>query len=99
VTFLGDGRFEYQLGKRLSWLKFLIFLSSCKYRDSRAIDQVVAGFPPWRPGFDPKSSHVRFVVKKVALGQVCSEYFGFPCQSSLHEMLHTHLLSWAGIIG
>jgi hypothetical protein len=24
---------------------------------------------------------VRFVVAKVALGQVFSEYFGFPCQS------------------
>jgi hypothetical protein len=26
---------------------------------------------------------VEFVVDKVALGQVFSEYFGFPCQSSL----------------
>jgi hypothetical protein len=25
-----------------------------------------------------------FVVDKVALGQVFSEYFGFPCQSSFH---------------
>jgi hypothetical protein len=25
---------------------------------------------------------VKFVVDKVALGQVFSEYFGFPCQSS-----------------
>jgi hypothetical protein len=28
---------------------------------------------------------VGFVVDKVALGQVFSEYFGFPCQSSFHE--------------
>jgi hypothetical protein len=27
---------------------------------------------------------VGFVVNKVALGQVFSEYFGFPCQSSFH---------------
>jgi hypothetical protein len=27
------------------------------------------------------SDHVGFVVDKVALGQVFSEYFGFPCQS------------------
>jgi hypothetical protein len=26
-----------------------------------------------------------FVVDKVALGQVFSEYFGFPCQSSFHQ--------------
>jgi hypothetical protein len=28
-----------------------------------------------------------FVVDKVALGQVFSEYFGFPCQSSFHKFL------------
>jgi hypothetical protein len=28
-----------------------------------------------------------FVVEKAALGQVFSEYFGFPCQS-LHQFLH-----------
>jgi hypothetical protein len=28
-----------------------------------------------------------FVVAKVALGQVFSEYFGFPCQSSFHQLL------------
>jgi hypothetical protein len=36
---------------------------------------------------------VGFVVDKVALGQVFSEYFGFPCQSSFHRLLHTHHLS------
>jgi hypothetical protein len=36
------------------------------------------------PGFEPKSGHVGFVVDKVALGQVFSEYFSFPCQSSFH---------------
>jgi hypothetical protein len=29
---------------------------------------------------DPESVHVGFVVDKVALGQVFSEYFGFSCQ-------------------
>jgi hypothetical protein len=29
-----------------------------------------------------------FVVDKVALGQVFSEHFGFPCQSSFHQILH-----------
>jgi hypothetical protein len=51
--------------------------------DGRAIAQAAshwlltaaaAGFIPW-------SSHVEFVVYKVALGQVFSEYLGFPCQS------------------
>jgi hypothetical protein len=30
------------------------------------------------------------VVGKVALGQVFSEYFGFPCQSSFHQFIHNH---------
>jgi hypothetical protein len=31
------------------------------------------------------------VVDKVALGQVFSEYFGFPCQNrSFHQLLHHH---------
>jgi hypothetical protein len=36
--------------------------------------------PPRRPGFEPGPGHVGFVVDKVALEQVFSEYFGFPCQ-------------------
>jgi hypothetical protein len=33
---------------------------------------------------------VGFVVDKVVLGQVFSEYFGFPSQSSFHQILHHH---------
>jgi hypothetical protein len=42
-----------------------------------------------------------FVVDKVALGQVFSGFFGFPCQSSFHQLLqsHYHLSSGPGIIG
>jgi hypothetical protein len=29
----------------------------------------------------------------VVLGQVFSEYFGFPCQFSFHRLLHIHHLS------
>jgi hypothetical protein len=44
---------------------------------------------------------VGFVVDKVALGQVFSAYFGFPCQSSFHQLLNNrpHLSSGAGTIG
>jgi hypothetical protein len=56
--------------------------------------------PPRQPGIDPRSGHVGFVVDKVALGQDFSEYFGFPCQSSFHLLLHNHhLSSGAGTIG
>jgi hypothetical protein len=54
------------------------------------LKQLVTGFPPWRPRFEPRSG---YVVDKVALGQVFSNYFGFPCQSSFHQLVHTHHLS------
>jgi hypothetical protein len=55
----------------------------------------------FQSGFDPGSGQVEFVVDKVALGQVFSEYFGFPCQTSFHQLLHNHphLSSGAGTIG
>jgi hypothetical protein len=61
----------------------------------------VAGFPPRRPGFETRSGHVGFVVDRVALGQVFSEYVGFPCQFSFHRLLHIHhhLSSGADTIG
>jgi hypothetical protein len=46
---------------------------------------------------------VGFVVDKVALGQVFSEYFNFPCQLAFHRLLHNHhhhhLTSRAATIG
>jgi hypothetical protein len=40
------------------------------------------------------------VVDKFALGQVFSEYLGFPCQFSFHRLfhIHLHLSSGAGTI-
>jgi hypothetical protein len=53
-----------------------------------------------RGGPGSRSGHVGFVVYKVALRQVFSEYFGFPCQFSFRRLLHTHhLSSGAGAIG
>jgi hypothetical protein len=37
-----------------------------------------------------RSGHVGFVVDKMALGQVPSAYFGFPCQSSFYQIPHPH---------
>jgi hypothetical protein len=50
----------------------------------------MAGFPPWRPGFNPKLDYVEFVVGKVALRRVSPEYFGFPSQFSFCQLLHIH---------
>jgi hypothetical protein len=55
----------------------------------RAVAQRLdVGFPQRRPGF-AYGQHVGFVVDKAALGQVFSEYLGFPCQS-FHPFLHYH---------
>jgi hypothetical protein len=53
--------------------------------------RLVACFPPRRPGFYPKSDHVGFMVDKVTLTQVFSEYFGFSCQFSFHQPPHIPL--------
>jgi hypothetical protein len=67
----------------------------------RAIAQRVSRrLPTAAARVDPRSGHVGSVVDTVALGQVLSEYFGFPCQCSFHRLLHTHhLSSGAGTIG
>jgi hypothetical protein len=72
-----------------------------KYVAAPQLKRSVAGFPPRRPGFDPGSGQVGFVMDKVALGQVFSEYLVFSCQSSFHQLLHNHsrLSSGAGTIG
>jgi hypothetical protein len=51
--------------------------------------------------FEPGSAHMEFMMDKVTLGQVFSEYYGFPCQFSFHQLLHNHqyLSSGAGTIG
>jgi hypothetical protein len=39
------------------------------------------------------------MIDKVALRQVFSKYFGFPCQFSSYRVLHIHMFSGAGVIG
>jgi hypothetical protein len=47
------------------------------------VRRLVAGFPPRRPEFEPGSIYVGYLVVRATLGQVTSEYFGFPCHSFL----------------
>jgi hypothetical protein len=53
-------------------------------RKSVSIDQAVAEFP-----LDPGSGNVDFVMGSLVQGQICFEYFNFPCQS-LHLLLQRH---------
>jgi hypothetical protein len=67
----------------------------------RAVARAVSGLLPTATArLELGSGHVGFVVDKTALGQVFSEYFGFPCEA-LHRLLHTHhhSSSGAGTIG
>jgi hypothetical protein len=68
--------------------------NDCKGSVEKICDRVSQGawhqdFPR-QPGFDPGSGQMGFVVDKVALRQVFSEHFGFPCQSSIHQIFHHH---------
>jgi hypothetical protein len=81
--------------------EFLDQLSKFTSQAVPCLRRLVAGFPPWRSGFEPRSGHVGIVVDIAALGQVFSEYVGFPCQS-FHRLLHTHhhaLSSGASTLG
>jgi hypothetical protein len=60
----------------------------------KKLRQLVSRFPLQRPGSIP-GQVMKFVVDKEALGQVYSEYFGFPCQFSFCQIL----LAGAGKIG
>jgi hypothetical protein len=46
---------------------------------------------PQRPGFCYRPVRERFGVDKVEVGQIPSDYVGFPCQY-LPQMLHSHII-------
>jgi hypothetical protein len=55
----------------------------------RSIAQAVGlRFPNAAARVKPRSGHMGFVVDKVALGQVFSEYCGFPCQFEFHGFIN-----------
>jgi hypothetical protein len=57
----------------------------------RAIDQAVSRcLPTAAARVRARVWQVAFLVDKVALEQIFSEYFGFPYQSSFHQILHHH---------
>jgi hypothetical protein len=41
--------------------------------------QLVTGFSPLQPRFNPRCGNVRILMDKMALGQVFSKYFSFFC--------------------
>jgi hypothetical protein len=59
-------------------------------RSTRYNDVSIDSALLWLPGFNPGSGHVGFVVEKVKLGQVFSEYFRFTSQFSFYQLLHIY---------
>jgi hypothetical protein len=55
-------------------------------------EQLFVLLPSRRPGFDCKSGRVEFMVDKVTMGRIFSEYFGFTHQFSFHQPPHIHQL-------
>ena len=51
--------------------------------------QLIFGLSPRRPGLDRRSMHVRFVVDRVALGQVFLPVIRFSLVSIIPSVLHT----------
>jgi hypothetical protein len=75
---------------RLHWIQLLIHFPLLVDVQGRAIAQAVSRWLPTAAArVRTRSGHVGFMVDKVALGQVFSEYFGFPCQS-FHQIQHPH---------
>jgi hypothetical protein len=62
----------------------VLFLCNPKVGAVPWLRRLVACLPLRRPGFDPGSVHVGFVVEKVALGQVFHRVVGFPLSISFH---------------
>jgi hypothetical protein len=69
-------------------------------KTGRVIEQEVSSWLPTAAApVRARSGQMGFEVDKVALGQVFSEYFGFPCQSSFHQILHHNNHPGAGTVG
>jgi hypothetical protein len=77
-------------------MKWLIFINEteCDYCAVRTgslniinLTLEIAVFSPRIPGFDPRSIHVRFVVDKVALGQVFFRAPELPLSVLFHQYL------------
>jgi hypothetical protein len=78
------------LGTIQYWTRTSLRKSRAKSYRGRTVAEVVSrSLPTAAARVRVRAEHVGFLVDKVALGQVSSEYFGFPCQS-FHQFLHHH---------
>jgi hypothetical protein len=72
----------------------LDYIANCDTRKSVPwLRRLVSGLSSRRDGFAPRSVHVGFVMKKLALGQVFLRFLRFPCQYHSTVAVHTHVSS------
>jgi hypothetical protein len=65
-------------------------MKKIKKNKGRAVAQAVIRWLPTTAARVRLRAACGFMVDKAALGQVFSEYFGFPFQASFHQFLHHH---------
>jgi hypothetical protein len=76
---------EYFVGFQRRPVTFSKYVST----ESRGVAQAVRRWlPTAAANVRVRAELVGFLVDKAALGQVFSECFGFPCQSSFHQLHH-----------
>jgi hypothetical protein len=85
-------KFYYTSAPTAECARLKSLLQTCFYSNGgRAIAQAVSRWIPTAAArVRARVWSMGFVVDKVALGQVFSQYFGFPCHSSLHQILYPH---------
>jgi hypothetical protein len=66
------------------WPLYFLFLPN--YHSYVTVHHSILNYICSSPGFNPRSGNVGFVVDEVALEQVFSQYFGFSCQFSFHQL-------------
>jgi hypothetical protein len=79
----------------------LVASSDCEAVHYVPVVAVSRRLPSAAARIQSQSRHLGFVVDKVALGQVSSEYFSIPCQFSFHRLhdIQHHPSTGAGTVG
>jgi hypothetical protein len=98
LGYINSGKFLENWGTRsfpkkgIAWRSLLVL---CSVENSNTagwavpwLRRLAAGLPPRRPGFDPGSVHVGFVVDKVTLGQVSPRVLRFSPVNFIPPVLH-----------
>ena len=71
--------------RTLGYVPILSQIPKVRYMVVTQFERLVGGLLLRRFGFNPRPVLVGFMVNQIALGQILSEYFGFPMSLSFHQ--------------